>query len=90
MCEFYQGCETLHLYRLGDLVIRREIAEIIQKFNNILVLNASISGESLESAWRDFPAVFAIKELENSKKPVIANFLIVLELGIALTNPFCF
>lgn len=54
MCEFYQGCETLHLYRLEDLVIRRETAEIIQKFNNILVLNASISGKGLESAWRDF------------------------------------
>lgn len=62
MCEFYQGCETLHLYRLGDVVIRREIAEIIQKYNNILVLNASISGKSLESAWRDFLADFASKE----------------------------
>lgn len=67
MCEFYQGCETLHLYRLGDAVIRREIAEIIQKYNNILVLNASISGKGLESAWRDFLADFATKELEISK-----------------------
>lgn len=51
----------------GDAVIRREIAEIIQKYNNILVLNASISGKGLESAWRDFLADFATKELEISK-----------------------
>lgn len=90
MCEFYQGCETLHLYRLGDVVIRRERAEIIQKFNNILVLNVSVSGKGLESGWRDFLAEFATKKLEISKKSIIANFLVVSELEMALANPFGF
>lgn len=66
MCEFYQGCETLYLYRLGDLVIRKEMAEIIQKFHNILVLSVSVSGKGLEFAWRNFLAVFSVKGLEIS------------------------
>ena len=39
---------------------------------------------------RNFLAVFAIKELEVSKKPMIAIFLKALELEIALTSPFWF
>lgn len=38
----------------------------------------------------NFLAVLAIKELEVSKKPLIASFLQVLELEIALTGLFCF
>lgn len=44
----------------------------------------------LESAWRDFLADFAAKELEISKKSIIANFLVVLELEMVLTNTFGF
>lgn len=40
-----------------------EIAEIIQKFSNILILNASISEEEFKSAWRAFLAVFDTKKL---------------------------
>lgn len=49
----------------GNLVIimNLEIAEIIQKFSNILILNASISGEEFKSAWRAFLEVFDTKKL---------------------------
>lgn len=46
-------------------------------------------GKSLESAWRDFLTVFDTKQLEISKQPTNANFLVILKQKIALSN-LCF
>lgn len=61
MCECCQGGEILNftVWKLGnknDI----EIAAIIKKFSNILILSESISGEEFR-IWRDFLAVFDIK-----------------------------
>lgn len=62
-----------------------EIADIIQKFCNSLILNASVS-ECFKLAWRDFLEVFDIEKLGSSEQPTNATLLIIRKQKVALTN----
>lgn len=62
-----------------------EIADIIQKFCNSLILNASVS-ECFKLAWRDFLEVFDIEKLGISEQPTNATLLIIRKQKVALTN----